>query len=64
VDVIASYLSLKVADKQTLLETTDLSRRIEMVIGFVQKEIEIIETEKRIRSRVKRQVERPRRNIT
>lgn len=57
-DVVASYLPIKVAEKQALLELIDVEPRIEKVLELVQAEIGIAELEKRIRSRVKEQMEK------
>ncbi len=61
VDTIASHLSLKIHDKQELLETDSIAARLERVYGFMESEIGVLQVEKRIRSRVKRQMERTQR---
>ncbi len=61
VDTIASHLSLKIHDKQELLETDSITARLERVYGFMESEIGVLQVEKRIRSRVKRQMERTQR---
>ncbi|USO01517.1 MAG: endopeptidase La [Alphaproteobacteria bacterium] len=60
-DTIASHLSLKLSDKQNLLETTTVSERIEAIINLMEAEISVLQTERRIRSRVKRQMEKTQR---
>lgn len=60
-DTMASHLELKVAEKQELLETLDLRQRIEQLLGKLDSEIDLIEVEKRIRGRVKKQMERSQR---
>ena len=57
-DTIASHLNLKLEDRQKLLELIDSGKRLEEVFGFMQAEIEVLEVEKRIRGRVKKQMER------
>jgi len=57
-DTIASHLALKMAEKQELLETETISERLEKVFGYMEAEIGVLQVEKRIRSRVKRQVEK------
>ena len=57
-DTIASHLSLKIADKQALLEGGTLTERFEMILGFMDAEITMLEVENRIRNRVKKQMEK------
>ncbi|HYC57691.1 MAG TPA: endopeptidase La [Candidatus Binatia bacterium] len=57
-DTVVSHLTVKLEDKQDLLETFDVSERLEKVLGFMRSEMEILEVEKRIRSRVKKQMEK------
>ena len=57
-DTIVAHLGIKLEDKQALLEMVDPAERLEKVLGFMQAEIEILEVEKRIRSRVKKQMEK------
>src|SRR3954466_1252666 len=60
-DTVASHLSLKIADKQLLLETRTVSERLEKIYAFMEGEIGVLQVEKRIRNRVKRQVEKTQR---
>ena len=60
-DTIASHLALKIPDKQELLETDSVAERLERVYGFMEGEIGVLQVEKRIRNRVKRQMERTQR---
>lgn len=60
-DTIASHLALKIADKQQLLETVSVNERLEKIFGFMEGEIGVLQVEKRIRSRVKRQMEKTQR---
>src|SRR5689334_3619588 len=60
-DNVAAHLSLKIADKQELLETDSLAERLEKLYGFMEAEISVLQVEKRIRSRVKRQMEKTQR---
>ena len=58
---MAAHLSLKISDKQELLETGTLAERLERLYGFMEGEISVLQVEKRIRSRVKRQMEKTQR---
>ncbi len=60
-DTVASHLAVKITDKQDVLETTDVVKRLEKVLGFMESEISVLQVEKRIRSRVKRQMEKTQR---
>lgn len=60
-DTIASHLAIKISDKQDVLEITDVVKRLEKVLGFMESEISVLQVEKRIRSRVKRQMEKTQR---
>jgi ATP-dependent Lon protease len=57
-DTIIAHLGVKLEDKQTLLETFDPAERLEKVLGYMRSEIEILEVERRIRNRVKKQMEK------
>jgi len=57
-DTIVAHLGIKLEDKQALLELLEPGERLEKVLGFMRAEIEILEVEKRIRSRVKKQMEK------
>ena len=57
-DTIAAHLSLKLNDKQQLLETEDPKTRLEKLYELMQAEIEILQVEKKIRTRVKKQMEK------
>ena len=60
-DSVAANLNLKVADKQELLSETNVTRRLEKVFGFMEGEIGVVQVEKKIKSRVKRQMEKTQR---
>jgi ATP-dependent Lon protease len=60
-DAVASNLSVKVADKQALLGELNPARRLEMVFAFMEGELGVLQVEKKIRSRVKRQMEKTQR---
>ncbi|WP_323795728.1 endopeptidase La [Nisaea sp.] len=60
-DTIASHLALKIAEKQELLESETVIERLERVYGFMEGEIGVLQVEKRIRNRVKRQMEKTQR---
>jgi ATP-dependent Lon protease len=60
-DTVASHLTLKIPEKQELLETIPVSERLEKVFGYMEGEIGVLQVEKRIRNRVKRQMEKTQR---
>ena len=60
-DTIAAHLALKIEDKQKLLEAGNTSDRLEQIFGFMEGEIGVLQVEKRIRNRVKRQMEKTQR---
>ena len=60
-DAVASNLSIKVSDKQALLGELDPTKRLEMVFAFMEGELGVLQVEKKIRSRVKRQMEKTQR---
>ena len=60
-DAVASNLSIKVADKQALLGELNPARRLEMVFAFMEGELGVLQVEKKIRGRVKRQMEKTQR---
>jgi ATP-dependent Lon protease len=60
-DTVASHLSLKIPEKQELLEADTVPKRLEKIFKFMEDEIGVLQVEKRIRSRVKRQMEKTQR---
>jgi ATP-dependent Lon protease len=60
-DTVASHLTLKIPEKQELLETEAVSERLEKVFSYMEGEIGVLQVEKRIRNRVKRQMEKTQR---
>src|SRR3989441_4084608 len=60
-DAVASHLAVKIADRQGILETLSVTQRLEKVLGLMESEISVLQVEKRIRSRVKRQMEKTQR---
>ena len=60
-DTIASHLAIKIAEKQDILETSVISERLEKVYTLMESEISVLQVEKKIRSRVKRQMEKTQR---
>ncbi len=60
-DAVASNIQVKVADKQALLVESDPQKRLEMVFAFMEGELGVLQVEKKIRSRVKRQMEKTQR---
>ncbi|MBY0469694.1 endopeptidase La [bacterium] len=57
-DLVVAHLNLKLEDKQEILEISDAAKRLEKLLQLMQGEIEILQVERRIRSRVKKQMER------
>ncbi len=60
-DAVAAQLTAKVADKQSLLTETDPHKRLEMVFSFMEGELGVLQVERKIRGRVKRQMEKTQR---
>lgn len=60
-DSVASHLAVKISDKQDVLETGTITQRLEKVLGLMESEISVLQVEKRIRTRVKRQMEKTQR---
>ncbi|MCG6121176.1 MAG: endopeptidase La [Microvirga sp.] len=60
-DTVASHLAVKIADKQAILEIPTVAERLERVLGLMESEISVLQVEKRIRTRVKRQMEKTQR---
>jgi ATP-dependent Lon protease len=60
-DTIAAHLPLKLEQKQQILENFDVPARLEQLLGLLETEIDILQVEKRIRGRVKRQMEKSQR---
>jgi ATP-dependent Lon protease len=57
-DKLVGHLGIKLEDKQALLECVNPAERLERILGYMRSELEILEVEKRIRSRVKKQMEK------
>ncbi|MBN9462282.1 MAG: endopeptidase La [Burkholderiales bacterium] len=60
-DTIAAHLPIKIEQKQNILETNDVSERLEKLLAQIETELDILQVEKRIRGRVKRQMEKSQR---
>jgi ATP-dependent Lon protease len=60
-DTVASHLAVKIAEKQSILALPTVVERLERVLGLMESEISVLQVEKRIRSRVKRQMEKTQR---
>ncbi len=60
-DTVASHLAIKIPEKQEILAIVGVSERLEKVLGIMESEISVLQVEKRIRSRVKRQMEKTQR---
>ena len=60
-DTVASHLALKISEKQKLLEVVSITERLESVFSYMESEIDVLQIEKKIRNRVKRQMEKTQR---
>jgi len=60
-DTVAAHMSLRLSDKQRVLETAKLRERLELVMALVEGEIDVLQIEKRVRGRVKQQMEKSQR---
>ena len=60
-DTIASHMPLKLKDKQAVLEMSDVTERLEYLMAMMESEIDLLQVEKRIRNRVKKQMEKSQR---
>jgi ATP-dependent Lon protease len=60
-DTVAAHLSIKIADKQMLLEMADVPTRLEKILSLIEGEIGMLQVERKIRNRVKRQMEKTQR---
>ncbi len=60
-DTVAAHMALKLSEKQRILEIQDLKSRLEQVLGLIEGEIDVLQIEKRIRGRVKQQMEKSQR---
>jgi ATP-dependent Lon protease len=60
-DTVAAHLAVKISDKQSILEMPRVADRLERVLGLMESEISVLQVEKRIRTRVKRQMEKTQR---
>src|SRR5690606_14817511 len=57
-DSIAAHLTVKIPDKQALLEIADVPQRLERVLSLIESEVGMLQVERKIRNRVKRQMEK------
>jgi len=60
-DTVAAHMALKLSEKQRILEIQDIKSRLEQVLGVIEGEIDVLQIEKRIRGRVKQQMEKSQR---
>ena len=60
-DALAAQIGSKIADRQTLLETSDIRKRLDLIHALIEAEIEVLKVERKIRTRVKTQMERSQR---
>lgn len=60
-DIIAAHIPLKIKDKQSILETLLINKRLEFLMSMMEKEIHMLQIEKRIRNRIKKQMEKSQR---
>ncbi|MCZ7019528.1 endopeptidase La, partial [Salmonella enterica] len=58
---IAAHMPLKLSDKQSVLEMFDITERLEYLMAMMESEIDLLQVEKRIRNRVKKQMEKSQR---
>ncbi|KZY62319.1 endopeptidase La [Oleiphilus sp. HI0071] len=61
IDTVATHLEMKISDKQEVLEEGDVTQRVEYLLAVIEGEIDLIQVEKRIRGRVKKQMEKSQR---
>jgi ATP-dependent Lon protease len=61
-DTVASHMALRISDKQSILEVRNVAQRLERAYGLLEGEISVLATEKRIRTRVKKQMEKTQRD--
>ena len=60
-DTVAAHMALKLSEKQSILEVQDVKSRLEQILGIIEGEIDVLHIEKRIRGRVKQQMEKSQR---
>ncbi|NNE59830.1 MAG: endopeptidase La, partial [Woeseia sp.] len=60
-DTVAAHMALKLSEKQRILEIRDVKERLEQILGIIEGEIDVLQIEKRIRGRVKQQMEKSQR---
>ena len=60
-DTVAAHMALKLSEKQRILEVQDVKSRLEQIFGIIEDEIDLLQIEKRIRGRVKQQMEKSQR---
>jgi len=60
-DTVAAHMTLKIEERQTLLELVDVRERLERLMAIMESELDLLQVEKRIRGRVKRQMEKSQR---
>jgi len=60
-DTVAAHMALKLSEKQRILEICDIKERLEQILGIIEGEIDVLQIEKRIRGRVKQQMEKSQR---
>ena len=60
-DTVAAHMALKLSEKQKILEIRDVKLRLEQILGIIEGEIDVLQIEKRIRGRVKQQMEKSQR---
>ncbi len=60
-DTVAAHMALKLSEKQRILEITDVKERLEQILGIIEVELDVLQIEKRIRGRVKQQMEKSQR---
>ncbi|CAB1275951.1 endopeptidase La [Candidatus Nitrosacidococcus tergens] len=61
IDTVAAHIALKIEEKQSILEIDDIQERLEHLLAFLESEIDILQIEKQVRNRVKKQMEKSQR---
>ncbi|RLA08690.1 MAG: endopeptidase La [Gammaproteobacteria bacterium] len=57
-DVVSAHIKLKLTDKQTILETVELDSRMEIILKYLEKELEVLQIEQKIHSKVRKQMDK------
>ena len=63
-DTVASQIVISIKEKQKILEESDLEKRLNMILAYIEGELSVLQVEKKIRRRVKNQMEKLKKSIT